>query len=212
MRQRRRLARLPVGTAVITEEVWTARGGCGGRSEPEGRCYDRAMAREKVELLGSLGARLAGRLDTPEGAPAGYALFAHCFTCGKDLKSAGVICRELLARGIAVLRFDFTGLGESEGEFADTNFSSNVGDLVAAADFLRRERQAPALLVGHSLGGTAMLAAAARIPEAAAVATIGAPRDTRRLRAKLAARLPLAPNDPSEPKEPNEPNEPNEET
>ena len=170
------------------------------------------MAREKVELLGSLGARLAGRLDTPEGAPAGYALFAHCFTCGKDLKSAGVICRELLARGIAVLRFDFTGLGESEGEFADTNFSSNVGDLVAAADFLRRERQAPALLVGHSLGGTAMLAAAARIPEAAAVATIGAPSDTRLLRAKLAARLPFAPNDPSEPKEPNEPNEPNEET
>ncbi|HVR08778.1 MAG TPA: alpha/beta fold hydrolase [Thermoanaerobaculia bacterium] len=169
------------------------------------------MTHEKVELVGSLGARLAGRLDTPEGAPAGYALFAHCFTCGKDLKAAGGICRELLARGIAVLRFDFTGLGESEGEFADTNFSSNVGDLVAAADFLRRERQAPALLVGHSLGGTAMLAAAASIPEAAAVATLGAPSDTRLLRAKLAARLPLPPNDPNDPNDPNEPHEPNEE-
>jgi uncharacterized OsmC-like protein/fermentation-respiration switch protein FrsA (DUF1100 family) len=150
------------------------------------------MARENVGFPGSLGARLAGRLETPDGAPAAYALFAHCFTCSKDLKSAGGVCRELLARGIAVLRFDFTGLGESGGEFADTNFSSNVLDLVAAADFLRRERQAPALLVGHSLGGTAMLAAALRIPEAAAVATIGAPSDTGLLRAKLAARLPAA--------------------
>jgi uncharacterized OsmC-like protein/alpha/beta superfamily hydrolase len=147
------------------------------------------MARERVEFIGSLGARLAGRLEAPDGAPAAYALFAHCFTCSKDLKSAGGICRELLAHGIAVLRFDFTGVGESGGDFADTNFSSNVEDLIAAADFLRRERQAPALLVGHSLGGTAMLAAAARIPEAAAVATIGAPSDTGLLRAKLAARL-----------------------
>jgi uncharacterized OsmC-like protein/alpha/beta superfamily hydrolase len=150
------------------------------------------MARENVGFPGSLGARLAGRLETPDGEPAAYALFAHCFTCSKDLRSAGGICRELLARGIAVLRFDFTGVGASEGEFADTNFSSNVEDLVAAADFLRRERQAPALLVGHSLGGTAMLAAARRIPEAAAVATIGAPSDTGLLRAKLAARLPEA--------------------
>ena len=147
------------------------------------------QAREHVEFPGSRGARLAGRLETPEGEPAAWALFAHCFTCSKDLKSAGGICRELLARGIAVLRFDFTGLGESGGDFADTNFSSNVEDLVAAADFLRRERQAPALLVGHSLGGTAMLAAAPRIPEALAVATIGAPSDTGHLRAKLAARV-----------------------
>jgi uncharacterized OsmC-like protein/pimeloyl-ACP methyl ester carboxylesterase len=132
---------------------------------------------------------LAGRIETPEGEPTAYALFAHCFTCSKDLKSAGGICRELLARGIAVLRFDFTGLGESGGDFADTNFSSNVEDLVAAAAFLRRERQAPALLVGHSLGGAAILAAAPRIPEALAVATIGAPSATDHLRAKLAARL-----------------------
>ncbi len=148
------------------------------------------MNHENVGFPGSQGARLAGRIDTPAGEPAAYALFAHCFTCSKDLKSAGAISRELVVRGIAVLRFDFTGLGASGGEFADTNFSSNVEDLVAAADFLRRERQAPALLVGHSLGGTAMLAAAARIPEAVAVATIGAPSDTRLLRAKLAARLP----------------------
>jgi uncharacterized OsmC-like protein/alpha-beta hydrolase superfamily lysophospholipase len=145
--------------------------------------------RERVAFPGSQGARLAGRLETPEGEPAAYVLFAHCFTCSKDLKSAGGISRQLLARGIAVLRFDFTGLGESGGDFADTNFSSNVEDLVAAADFLRRERQAPALLVGHSLGGTAMLAAAPRIPEALAVATIGAPSDTANLRAKLAARV-----------------------
>ncbi len=162
----------------------------GQRKGVGGGCYDRAMAREKVYFPGSQGARLAGWLEAPEGVPAAYALLAHCFTCSKDLKSAGGICRELLARGIAVLRFDFTGLGESEGEFADTNFSSNVLDLVAAADFLRRERQPPALLIGHSLGGTAMLAAAARIPEAAAVATIGAPSDTGLLRSKLAARLP----------------------
>jgi putative redox protein len=148
------------------------------------------MAREHVGFPGSRGAGLAGRIETPEGEPAAYALLAHCFTCSKDLKSAGGISRELLARGIAVLRFDFTGLGDSGGDFADTNFSSNVEDLVAAAAFLRRERQAPALLVGHSLGGLAMLAAAPHIPEALAVATIGAPSDTGHLRAKLAARVP----------------------
>jgi putative redox protein len=146
------------------------------------------MSRERVGFPGGgQGAQLAGRLESPEGEPAAYALFAHCFTCSKDLRSAGGICRELIARGIAVLRFDFTGLGDSEGEFGETNFTSNVEDLVAAADYLGRERQAPALLVGHSLGGTAMLAAAARIPEAVAVAVIGAPSDTGHLIGKLAA-------------------------
>jgi uncharacterized OsmC-like protein/alpha/beta superfamily hydrolase len=155
------------------------------------------MTRERVSFPGSTGARLAGRIEVPEeGEPAAFALFAHCFTCSKDLKSAGGICRELTARGIAVLRFDFTGLGESEGKFADTNFSSNVEDLVAAAAFLRRERRAPALLVGHSLGGLAMLAAAPLIPEAAAVATIGAPSDTGHLRSKLTV---LAAADAGEP-------------
>jgi uncharacterized OsmC-like protein/fermentation-respiration switch protein FrsA (DUF1100 family) len=148
------------------------------------------MPREHVSFPGALGAPLVGRLESPEGLPpAAYALFAHCFTCSKDLKSAGVICRELTARGIAVLRFDFTGIGESGGEFAASNFSSNVGDLVAAAEFLRGTRRAPALLIGHSLGGTAMLAAAPRIPEAAAIATIGAPSDTAALLHKLAPRL-----------------------
>jgi uncharacterized OsmC-like protein/pimeloyl-ACP methyl ester carboxylesterase len=145
------------------------------------------MTRERIAFPGARGAQLAGRLESPEGEPAAYALFAHCFTCSKDLRSAGGICRELTARGIAVLRFDFTGLGDSEGEFGETNFTSNVEDLLAAAEYLRRERRAPALLVGHSLGGTAMLAAAARIPEAVAVAVIGAPSDTGHLVGKLKA-------------------------
>src|SRR5436190_23358920 len=106
-----------------------------------------------------------------------YALFAHCFTCGKDVHAAKRVAEALTARGIAVLRFDFTGLGSSEGEFANTTFSSNVGDLVAAANHLRTTHRAPALLIGHSLGGAAVLAAAAEVPEARAVVTIAAPSD-----------------------------------
>ena len=128
-----------------------------------------------VGFPGASGAALAARLDSPAGAPLAYALFAHCFTCSKESKAAATISAALAEHGIAVLRFDFTGLGGSEGDFANTNFSSNVDDLVAAADFLRREHRAPALLVGHSLGGTAVLAAASRIPEAVAVATLGSP-------------------------------------
>ena len=120
---------------------------------------------------------LAARLDLPVGAPRALALFAHCFTCSKDVFAATRISQRLAERGLAVLRFDFTGLGASEGEFANTNFSSNLDDLVAAADFLRNEHQAPKLLVGHSLGGAAVLAAAHRVPEAVAVATIAAPAD-----------------------------------
>jgi putative redox protein len=122
-----------------------------------------------------------GRLDQPAEAPRAYALFAHCFTCSKDLKAAVWLSRTLAEAGYAVLRFDFTGLGESEGDFADSNFSSNLDDLVAAADFLRRDYQAPRLLIGHSLGGAAVLAAAERVPEALAVATLGAPSDTQHL-------------------------------
>jgi uncharacterized OsmC-like protein/alpha/beta superfamily hydrolase len=148
----------------------------------------------KSELLrfpGPTGVSLAARLDRPDDRPpAAYALFAHCFTCSKDLSAAAAICRELAARDVAVLRFDFTGLGESGGDFAATNFSSNLEDLVAAADFLRREHSAPRLLVGHSLGGIAVLAAAPRIAEAVAVATIGAPSGTRHLREKLLALAP----------------------
>lgn len=132
---------------------------------------------ERFDFPGSQGHALAARLDLPAGRPRAFALFAHCFTCGKDILAAKRLAGALAARGIAVLRFDFTGLGHSEGEFANTHFSSNVEDLVAAADHLRAEQEAPALLVGHSLGGAAVLAAAARIPEARAVVTIGAPAD-----------------------------------
>jgi len=128
-----------------------------------------------VSFPGAFGATLAARLDAPAGAPLAYAVFAHCFTCSKETKAAATISAALAERGFAVLRFDFTGLGGSEGDFANTNFSSNIDDLVAAADFLRREHRGPALLVGHSLGGTAVLAAASRIPETLAVATIGSP-------------------------------------
>jgi putative redox protein len=120
---------------------------------------------------------LAALLELPDGEPVATALFAHCFTCGKDNLAAKRIAEALAQRGIAVLRFDFTGLGMSEGEFANTDFSSNVADLVAAADHLRQTGRAPTLLIGHSLGGAAVLAAAARVPEARAVATIAAPSD-----------------------------------
>src|SRR5437870_1178509 len=136
------------------------------------------MPAEKFEFANARGETLAALLDKPVGeAPRGTALFAHCFTCGKDVHAARRIAEGLTALGIAVLRFDFTGLGSSEGEFANTTFSSNVADLVAAADELRRARRAPAILIGHSLGGAAVLAVAALVPEARAVVTIGAPSD-----------------------------------
>jgi uncharacterized OsmC-like protein/alpha/beta superfamily hydrolase len=141
--------------------------------------------RSHVRFPGSMGAQLSARLDTPAGKPIAYALFAHCFTCSKDTLAASRISAALTARGIAVLRFDFTGLGGSEGDFSNTNFSSNVADLAAAAAWLRENREAPKLLIGHSLGGAAMLAAAREIPEAAAVATIGAPSEPAHLRELL---------------------------
>ena len=128
----------------------------------------------KVEFPGATGAMLAARLDLP-AKPRAFALFAHCFTCGKDIFAASRIAEGLAARDIAVLRFDFTGIGSSEGEFANTNFSSNVGDLVAAADYLRQNHGPPSILIGHSLGGAAVLAAAPRVSDATAVVTIGAP-------------------------------------
>jgi uncharacterized OsmC-like protein/alpha/beta superfamily hydrolase len=135
------------------------------------------MALERFDFPNRDGLRLAAVLDRPHGEPVAYALFAHCFTCGKDNLAASRIAQALGERGIAVLRFDFTGIGASEGEFANTHFSANVADLVAAADHLRRTRRAPALLIGHSLGGAAVLAAAAEVPEARAVVTIAAPAD-----------------------------------
>jgi putative redox protein len=141
-----------------------------------------AIRSEKLTFTGADGAELAARLDVPDGAPRAYALFAHCFTCTKDIFAAARIAAGLAEQGIAVLRFDFTGLGHSEGEFANTNFSSNVADLVRAADYLRETRAAPKVLIGHSLGGAAVLAAAPRVPEAVAVATIGAPAEPTHVR------------------------------
>lgn len=135
------------------------------------------MARSHHVRFAGSDATLAGRLDLPDGEPRATALFAHCFTCGKDVKAASRIARALTAQGFAVMRFDFTGLGESEGEFAETTFTSNVGDLVRAAEHLREHHQAPSLLIGHSLGGAAVLAAAEEIPQARAVVTIAAPAD-----------------------------------
>lgn len=130
--------------------------------------------RKKVQF-DSGGIQLTGSLEIPDSAVRCYALFAHCFTCGKDVAAASRIARALTGQGIAVLRFDFTGLGNSDGDFANTNFSSNVQDLLAAADFLRRDYTAPSVLIGHSLGGAAVLAMADQVLEAKAVVTIGAP-------------------------------------
>jgi len=135
------------------------------------------MRSERFNFPNATGEQLAATLDLPLGKPTAYALFAHCFTCGKDNLAAKRIAERLTFHGIAVLRFDFTGLDASEGEFANTHFSSNVDDLVAAADHLRKTHDAPAILIGHSLGGAAVLAGAHRIPEARAVVTIAAPYD-----------------------------------
>jgi len=145
---------------------------------------------ERLDFAAADGTRLAARLERPVGEPTAYALFAHCFTCSKDVKAAARIGRALAERGIAVLLFDFTGLGESAGDFADTDFSSNLDDLVAAADFLRDHHAAPRLLIGHSLGGAAVIAAAHRIPESVAIATLGAPSDTEHVRDTLLRRAP----------------------
>jgi putative redox protein len=141
---------------------------------------------EKASFVGGDGtSRLDARLDLPEGTPRAYALFAHCFTCGKDVFAASRISAGLTRHGIAVLRFDFTGLGMSDGEFANTTFSSNIADLIAAANWLRQEHAAPGILIGHSLGGAAVLAAADAIPEAAAVCTIAAPAEPAHVRRHL---------------------------
>jgi putative redox protein len=144
------------------------------------------MNTRRITFPNARGELLAARLELPEDErPLAFALFAHCFTCSKDLTAAVQIARALSSRRIAVLRFDFTGLGESEGEFSATTFSSEVSDLVAAARFLEREHEPPRLLIGHSLGGSAVLAAAAEIPSTAAVATIGAPFHPAHLRRLL---------------------------
>src|SRR3954468_149760 len=140
------------------------------------------MASTALRFPGAAG-ELAGRLDLPEGEPDAFALFAHCFTCSKDSKAAALVAQALAKRGIATLRFDFTGLGMRGGAFADTTFSSNIDDLLSAIAFLKYSYQAPRLLIGHSLGGAAVLAAAGRAPEAKAVVTIGAPFEARHVSA-----------------------------
>jgi alpha/beta superfamily hydrolase len=140
------------------------------------------MKINKLFFDGASRQRLAARLVVPdEGKPIAYALFAHCFTCNKNYKAMANISRAMADRGMGVLRFDFTGLGESEGDFAETNFSSNVADLVAAAEFLKAEYEAPKILIGHSLGGAAVIQAAREIPFAAAVVTLSAPSETDNL-------------------------------
>ena len=150
-----------------------------------------ARAPQRVTFTGSLGTALAGRLDLPAGPPRAYALFAHCFTCSKDIFAAGRIASELNAHGIGVLRFDFTGLGASDGDFANTDFSSNLDDLRLAAAWLRDNLSAPQLLIGHSLGGAAVLAVAADLPEVNAVVTIGAPADVGHITRLFGPQLPV---------------------
>ncbi len=148
------------------------------------------MSLSKVTFTNTEGQTLSGRLELPaDQHPHNFVLFAHCFTCNKNLGAVRNISRGLTSQGFAVLRFDFTGLGESEGDFADTNFSGNVGDLVAAADFLKREYLAPTLLIGHSLGGAAAIFAAAEIDSIKAVATIGAPSNPKHVKHLLKSSL-----------------------
>lgn len=145
------------------------------------------MRQKKITFTNAEGVELAALLDLPEDEqPVAFALFAHCFTCGKNLTAAVNISRALARRRIAVFRFDFTGLGESEGDFAETTFSSDVGDLVAAARFLEEHYRGPSILIGHSLGGAAVLQAAGLIPSTLAVVTIGAPCHPRHLASLLA--------------------------
>lgn len=135
------------------------------------------MRTERVEFTGALGSRISAKLDLPDDTPLAYAIFAHCFTCNKDLNVTTQVSVGLTRHGIAVLRFDFTGLGQSSGDFAATNFTTNMEDLLAASDWLSEHYQAPSLLVGHSLGGAAVLAVAHEMPHIKAVATIGAPAE-----------------------------------
>ena len=144
--------------------------------------------KHKIEFE-SDGVILRGLLETPEANISNYALFAHCFTCGKDIAAASRISRALTAQGIAVMRFDFTGLGSSDGDFSNTNYSSNVNDLIAASEFLKNNYKAPSLLIGHSLGGAAVLAAAHNLPEVTAIVTIGAPHHAEHVLHNFSAKL-----------------------
>lgn len=144
----------------------------------------------KAEFKGASGADLAARIELPAGPVEAFAIFAHCFTCSKDVIAARTIATALTKLGFGVMRFDFTGLGGSGGDFGSTNFSMNIGDLEHAANFLREHYTAPSLLIGHSLGGAAVIAAAANIPEIKAVATINAPSNVQRLTGHFGDKVP----------------------
>ncbi|MFY0648836.1 alpha/beta fold hydrolase [Sulfitobacter geojensis] len=148
------------------------------------------MAPQRITFPGHDGNMLAARLDLPDGPHLATALFAHCFTCGKDIPAARRIAARLAGMGIAVLRFDFTGLGHSEGEFANTSFTSNVDDLIAGCSYLQSKGMPPSLMIGHSLGGAAVLKAAAQLDEIKAVATLGAPFDPAHVTHNFAQALP----------------------
>lgn len=156
------------------------------------------MKSEKISFPGALGHELTARFDRPDGGIRACALFAHCFTCSKDLKAVTRIARALVERGIAVLRFDFTGLGESHGDFAETDFTSNLDDLRAAVEFMRVEYRAPQLMIGHSLGGAAVVSMAAEVEECRAVVTLGAPSTTEHLRETLLSAAPELEDDSEE--------------
>lgn len=132
---------------------------------------------EKISFKGFQGHQMDARLEVPEGEIKTYAIFAHCFTCSKDVHAATRISRSLTDVGVAVLRFDFTGLGNSDGDFSNTNFSTNVKDLKCAYEYLTHNYHAPEIIIGHSLGGTAVLAGANSMPAIKVVCTIGAPSD-----------------------------------
>ena len=149
------------------------------------------MKSQNVRFTNRSGQQLAGRIDLPEEEkPIAWALFAHCFTCGKNLKAMSHISRALCREKIAVLRFDFTGLGGSDGEFSASSLSTNIEDLLSAADWLREQYTAPALLIGHSFGGAAVIQAAEKIPEVSAVTTIAAPFDPQHVRHLLSDAVP----------------------
>lgn len=148
------------------------------------------MKTKSIQFTGALGEKLSGRIEHSEQESIrAYALFAHCFTCSKNLKVVGHITSSLAKMGITTLRFDFTGLGESDGEFANTNFSSNVEDLVAAANYMKQDLEAPSLLIGHSLGGAAVIHAASQLSSVKAVATIGAPADPKHVKENFSMHL-----------------------
>lgn len=144
---------------------------------PPGPPSGKRVHSEEITFTGTAGVELAGTLDRPRKDPEAYAVLAHCFTGGREHPATRRIARHLAARGLGVLRFDFTGLGDSGGRFGSATFSDDVADLVRAADWLREHHRAPSLMLGHSLGGAAVLAAASDVPEVGAVVTVAAPDD-----------------------------------